>query len=434
MSKRGLQGGLALTILAGFLFAADVEKLIDEFDYLPIEHPAISYSDAMPTDRVAKLQAQLRTGERTLVFDEKHGFLPAVLDALEVPVSSQMLVFSKTSFQSDHISPETPRALYHSDDLAVGWVQGGEVVELASVDPKLGVVFYSLDQKPTRRPEFRLHNTVCTGCHQGPPTLGVPGFLVRSVYPEESGMETRARGFITDHRSPLRQRWGGWYVSGEHGSQQHLGNRTFERYAPTANLDLEASGNVTDLSTLFDTSAYLSPHSDIVSLMTLEHQTRMTNLITRVGYEVRLALHDAQATEISDLDSDKQTRIANAIEEMIRYMLFTDEARLEAPVRGVTTFGKEFAEGGPRDEKERSLRELDLETRLLRYPCSYLIYSTQFNALPPPAKEIIYRRLWEVLSGSDESGPFRTLTAADRQAIREILIATKPDLPAYWRD
>jgi hypothetical protein len=168
--------------------------------------------------------------------------------------------------------------------------------------------------------------------------------------------------------------------------------------------------------------------------MTFEHQTRMTNLITRLGYETRAALHDAQATRIEDLDPSSQNRIVNTIEEMLRYMLFTDDAPLDAPVRGTTSFAKEFGEAGPRDPAGRSLRDLDLETRLLRYPCSYLIYSAQFNALPESAKETIYRRLWEILSGRDRSEAFRTLTKTDRQAIREILIATKPDLPAYWRE
>ena len=426
--------GLVLIIFASHLLAAEKEALIDESHFLPIEHPAIGYSSASPSDRIAELQAQLSSGELKLVFDRKFGFLPSVLDALDIPVSSQMLVFSKTSFQATRISPQTPRALYHSDDLAVGWVQGGTVLELASVDPKLGAIFYSLDQRPSDRPAFRLHNTECTGCHQGPATLGVPGLFVRSVYPDESGIMSRAPGFFTDHRSPLQERWGGWYVSGEHGTQRHLGNRTFEQFAPTTNLDLRPTGNLTDLTSLFDTDAYLSPHSDIVSLMTLEHQTRMTDLITRVGYEVRIALHDADTGQISDLDPASRSRIANTIEGMIRYMLFADEARLEAPVRGTTAFAEEFAAAGPRDEKGRSLRDLDLETRLLRYPCSYLIYSEQFAALPPPAKRIIYSRLWDVLTRRDQSEASRTLSETDRQAIKEILVATKPDLPAYWRD
>jgi hypothetical protein len=254
------------------------------------------------------------------------------------------------------------------------------------------------------------------------------------VYPEISGVLSRTPGFITDHRSPLRERWGGWYVTGEHGTQQHLGNRTFERFAPLANWDLEDSGNRTNLQKFFDTSAYLAPHSDIVALMTLEHQTRMTNLITRVGYETRVALHDARATWIGDLGPSLQSRIVNTIEEMLRYMLFTDEALLDAPVRGTTSFAKDFGEAGPRDAKGRSLRDLDLETRLLRYPCSYLIYSAQFNALPESAKDVIYRRLWEILSGRDKSEAFRRLTKTDRQAIREILTATKRDLPTYWRE
>jgi hypothetical protein len=434
MSRGSLHAALALLLAANVILAAEPPGLIDEAHFFPIEHPAIRYSNATPTDRIAELQARLTARERRLVFDRQFGYLPAVLEALGIPVSSQMLVFSKTSFQAARISPQAPRALYHSDDVTIGWVRGGGVLEVASVDPNLGAVFYSLDQQPTSRPEFRLHNTDCTGCHQGPATAGVPGLLVRSVYPETSGVLSRTPGFITDHRSPLRERWGGWYVTGEHGSQRHLGNRTFERFAPVANWDLEDSGNRTNLQKFFDTSAYLTPHSDIVALMTLEHQTRMTNLITRVGYETRVALHDTRATRIEDLDPSLQNRIVNTIEEMLRYMLFTDEVRLDAPVRGTTSFAKEFGEAGPRDAKGRSLRDLDLETRLLRYPCSYLIYSAQFNALPQSAKEMIYRRLWKILSGRDESEAFRKLTKTDRQAIREILTATKQDLPSYWRE
>ena len=434
MFRGSLHAALALLLSAIVILAVEPPGLIDESHFFPIEHPAIRYSNATPTDRIAELQARLTAREKRLVFDRKFGYLPSVLEALGIPVSSQMLVFSKTSFQAARISPQAPRALYLSDDVTIGWVRGGAVLEVASVDPNLGAVFYSLDQQPTSRPEFRLHNTDCTGCHQGPATAGVPGLLVRSVYPETSGVLSRTPGFITDHRSPLRERWGGWYVTGEHGSQQHLGNRTFERFAPVANWDLEASGNRTNLQKFFDTSAYLTPHSDIVALMTLEHQTRMTNLITRVGYETRVALHDARATRIEELDPSSRSRVSNTIEEMLRYLLFTDEARLEAPIRGTTKFAKEFGEVGPRDSKGRSLRDLDLETRLLRYPCSYLIYSAHFNALPESAKETIYRRLWEILSGRDRSEAFRTLTKTDRQAIREILIATKPDLPAYWRE
>jgi hypothetical protein len=434
VSRRSLPAVLALFFCAVVILAAEKQWLIDEAHFFPIEHPAINYSRAMPHDQISQLQAQLKTGERRLVFDPKFGYLPSVLEALGIPVSSQMLVFSKTSFQASRISPQKPRALYHSDEVMIGWVQGGEIVEVASVDPVLGVVFYSLDQEAVDHPEFRLHNTECTGCHQGPTTLGVPGLIVRSTYPEKSGLPSRMPGFVTDHRSPLKERWGGWYVSGEHGSQQHLGNRTFERFAPISNLDLQASGNVTDLKPLLNTDAYLSPHSDIVSLMTLEHQTRMTNLIARLGYETRIALHDAGTDQIEDLDSSSRDRISNTIEAMLRYMLFTDEARLEAPVRGTTPFAKEFSEAGPHDDKGRSLRDLDLQTRLLRYPCSYLIYSAQFDALPEPAKKMIYGRLWEILSGRDKSEAFQTLSGTDRRAIREILIATKPHLPAYWHD
>jgi hypothetical protein len=93
-----------------------------------------------------------------------------------------------------------------------------------------------------------------------------------------------------------------------------------------------------------------------------------------------------------------------------------------------------FAARGPRDSRGRSLRDLDLRTRLMRYPCSYLIYSEPFDALPPAAKQAVYARVWAVLSGAVRDGRYDRLTAADRQAVVDILRETKPDLPAYFAD
>src|SRR2546423_11292186 len=201
---------------------------------------------------------------------------------------------SKTSFQASRISPRIPRALYFNDRVAVGWVRGGDVVEIASVDPRQGVVFYTLDQERSASPQI-VRRDECLQCHAAGSTLGVPGFLVRSVYPNSSGMPLfHAGSFITDHRSPLSQRWGGWYVTGTHGSQTHMGNMVYED-AGTPTPATAQGGNVTDLAGRIDTGAYLSPHSDIVALMTLEHQSRMQNLITRVSYETRMALNSQKA-------------------------------------------------------------------------------------------------------------------------------------------
>ena len=217
-----------------------------------------------------------------------------------------------------------------------------------------------------------------------------------------------AGGFVTDHRSPLSQRWGGWYVTGTHGSQRHMGNVFVEDRDHPDELDREQGANVTDLKGRIDTGMYLSPHSDIVALMALEHQTRMTNLITRVGWETRMAWRpegDQPGAEGAGgpIGESARRRIDNAAEALLKYMLFTDEALLDAPVEGTSTFATEFAARGPRDHAGRSLRDFDLTRRMFRYPCSFLIYSAAFDALPAPARDRIYRRLWEVLTGADQT-------------------------------
>ncbi len=424
----------AATAIVAYAFAD-----LDGSYILPRDHAAIQYGSAPVHDRVAALQERLRAGKVKLEFREPHGYLDAVLKALDVPVSSQVLVFSKTSFQAPRISPRMARALYFGDDVYVGWVPGGDVLEFAAQDPQQGVVFYTMDQESGPKPRIDRRDE-CLQCHASGGTLGVPGVVVRSVFVERSGMPLfQAGGFVTDHRSPLSQRWGGWYVTGTHGSQLHMGNVFAEDRDHPDQLDREKGANVADLKGRIDIGAYLEGHSDIVALMVLEHQTRMTNLITRVNYETRLALHEQQAINKAlgqpedQVSESARRRIDNASEALLKYMLFADEALLEAPVKGTSSFARDFEARGPRDEKGRSLRDLDLARRMFRYPCSYLIYSEAFDSLPPVVRERTYRRLWEVLTGADQSGLFARLTATDRNTIREILGDTKRDLPEYWR-
>jgi hypothetical protein len=428
-----LLAGLA-AVVSAFAFADFEGSYI-----LPLDHTAIQYNTATVTDRVAGLQRQLRDGTATLKFDDRHGYLSAVLKALSVPVSSQVLVFSKTSFQAPRISPRMARALYFTDDVFVGWVPGGDVLEIASVDPRQGMMFYTVDQVQSPKPRIDRRDE-CLQCHASGGTLGVPGLLVRSVYVEPSGMPLfNAGGFVTDHRSPLSQRWGGWYVTGTHGSQRHMGNIFAEDRDHPDTLDREKGANVIDLKGRIDVENYLAPSSDIVALMVLEHQTRMTNLITRVGWEARLALSDQKAINQALKEPEDQIgdsarhRIDNAAESLLKHMLFADEALLEAPVKGAPSFAKEFQERGPRDHAGRSLRELDLTRRMFRYPCSFLIYSAEFDALPPVIRDRFYRRLWEVLTGADQTPAYGRLTASDRKSIYEILLDTKQNVPGYWR-
>ena len=407
------------------------------------ERPPINYPTAQMNDPVARLSRRMAAGEVRLTYDAKTGYLPALLKELKVPVSSQTLVFSKTSFQRELIGPDRPRALYFNDDVYVGYVKGGDVIEITSTDPKNGPVFYTVSQKALeeRAPlKFARQSDSCLQCHASSMTNDMPGHLVRSVYPDAAGQPILSAGtFRTNHTSPLKERWGGWYVTGTSGGQRHMGNVVSGDKDDAEKTDFTAGTNVTDVKGRFDASAYLSPHSDIVALMVLEHQTFVHNQITRANYLTRLALHDARELNKAlgrpaDYRSEStEGRIKNAVEPLLKAMLLSEEAKLSDKVEGTSAFAKEFATLGPKDGKGRSLRELDLRTRLFKHPLSYLIYGEAFEALPRTAKDQFYARLHEVLSGTDRSKEFEHLSDQDRAAIREILLATKKGLAAsFW--
>jgi hypothetical protein len=402
---------------------------------LPFEGEPIRYLTAEVHDPVARLQKALDRGEASLDYDRRHGYLKSVLDRLGVPVSSQVLVFSKTSFQHQLISPRAPRALYFNDDVYVGWVRGGDVLEIASIDPDQGSTFYLLDQEKSRRPSFQRQTHDCLQCHASGKTQEVPGLLVRSVYPDGSGGPVfNAGSFVTGHESPFEERWGGWYVTGSHGRQEHMGNVFVTDREHPERLDRASGSNVTDLSDRFDVSPYLSGHSDIAALMVLEHQTQMHNLITLANYQARLALHyeaginKALGRPHDAISPSTERRIRSPVEKLLRYMLFSGEPALSDPVSGTSGFADQFAASGPRDSRGRSLRELDLRNRLFKYPCSFLIHSDQIDALPAPARDHLSRRLGEVLTGRDPSPDFAHLSPEDRRAILEILRDTEPGL------
>ena len=409
-------------------------------DMLSLDDEAIQYATRPVDDPVTVLQQRIDKGETALKYDGELGYLPSVLQALNVSSTSQVLVFSKTSFQAPLIGPHTPRALYFRDNVAVGFVRTGEVLEFAAVDPKQAIRFYTLDQEPVAHPRFKRRDT-CLQCHQSSATLGIPGLMVRSVFPDRNGMPiTSAGGFITDHRSPLKDRWGGWYVTGTTGTQVHMGNAVMPDATGAGQPSFEGVSNVTNLDRFIDTSAYLTPHSDIVALMTLEHQTQMENLIIRAGWEARIAMVQNAAFNKAFGEPETQIRestahrIDAAVEELLDYMFFGEETKLTSPIKGTSGFTEYFEKLGPRDSKGRSLRDFDLKTRMFRYPCSFLIYSEAFDSMPQVVKDRLYRRMWEVLSSRDNSPQFAHLSPSDRKAILEILLDTKKDLPAYWRE
>jgi hypothetical protein len=383
------------------------------------DHPQIKYSTTPPQDAVAHLNQELAAGTRKLSRTEKHGYLESVLAALNVPAESQVLVFSKTSFQAPRINPQNPRALYFNDTVSVGWVRGGEVLELAAQDPRQGTMFYTLEQSGDDPPRF-VRNAACIACHTGETTLDIPGLFAGSNYIDEKGNTVYSPIFSTEQRTPFDMRWGGWYVTGTHHGR-HLGNAVATDMSDVTKMATPANWNLADLSGRFDTAAWLRPTSDIVALLVLEHQMRMTNLLTRVNWEARVGPTLAGRP------------MSKAVEELVDYLLFVDEAELPGPIVGSNDYAKTFAAGAPRDPRGRSLKDLDLQQRLFRYPCSYLIYSAQFDALPADVRQQIYQRMYEVLAGGDPDPRYTQLSEDRRRAVIDILIATKPDLPDYFR-
>jgi hypothetical protein len=267
---------------------------------------------------------------------------------------------------------------------------------------------------------------VCLECH-GPVSVLVPGLMVTSVIPDATGMPFFTGAFfnITDYRTPISQRWGGWYVTGT--SEPHLGNAVAPDPSHPTELETQGTQNLTTLAGKFDTSKYLEPTSDIVALMTLEHQTRMINLITSVSAQARSLI------EKGKLDDATNARLDSAVEEIVSALLFADEAELHQSVKGVSSFTQTFPRRGPRDKQGRSLRDFDLRKRMFRYPLSYMIYSDIFDNMEDTVRTRVYRRLYSILTGQETSPKYARLSAEDRLAILAILRDTKPKLPAYFK-
>ncbi len=224
-------------------------------------------------------------------------------------------------------------------------------------------------QDPTRGIQFYtlqqrpdaslLHREDCVNCHKAGATL------IRSVIPTPDGIPS------ADSDKP----WGGWFVTGAALPPDHMGNTVL---AYSEKQELKPSVN-----------------SDVVALLVFSHQMRMMNLLAH----------------------------PDNINELVDHLLFLDETPLPARMQGSSGFTELFETAGPSDHRGRSLRQFNLETRLMRYPCSYMIYTDAFNSLPSRTKDAIYRRMYEQLS---------KLSPGDRKAIVEILRDTKPDLPAYF--
>jgi hypothetical protein len=405
---------------------------------IDFEKPPVNYGQEVSQDPVAKLIKKMAAGEAKLQYDQRLGWLPSILEHLKIDPESQTFVFSKTSLQLHKISPRTPRALYFNDDVYIGFCQNGEVVEIAATDPNLGAVFYTLDQAEDAT-KIVADRGQCLTCHATNRTQSVPGYLVRSVYSDFNGRpRSGTRAFVTDHTTEFAKRFGGWYVSGEHGNVRHLGNIVARDRVDPEKMDFEAGANITDLTDLFNTEPYLTSHSDIVAMMVLEHQSQMHNLLARASMETRSAIyHDEGINEALErpkgtMSESTGRRMARACEDVVKYMLFADEISMDSKIQGSTSYAQVFQaraeKNGEVDPYGRSVRQFDLTNRLFKFPCSYMVYSSAFQELPTPMYDLVRKRLYEVLSNTEAVKGYERLSADDRTAVLEILNATLPKL------
>jgi hypothetical protein len=368
------------------------------------DHPAIAYSTAPVTNAVTALSQKLARGEARLVFDPDTGYLRSVLDALGLPIESQLLAYAPTSFQAKKISRTNPRAIYFNDGVAVAFVRGGDLLEFAVHDPKQGAIFYAMRNSEAAAPAIA-RDDQCLACHLSWETKGVPGLFIQTVFPRRND-EEYANGFMVDHRTPFADRWGGWFVTGARVPKSMANQELLQPKMPETGP--AATSATPALDQIVGPRGYPLLQSDVVALLVFDHQVQASNLITRAGWEHRIG----------------SPHVREAVNELVDYLLFVDEAPLPHPVKGASGFAEKFAAQGPRDRQGRSLREFDLTTRLMRYPLSYMIYSPGFAGLPPQVKTMVRARLDDILSGRHTGKKYAHLDAATRQAIQQIVAET----------
>ena len=395
------------------------------------EKPPFNYSTTKPHDAVSELEA--RSASASPWTGGGKAILQRLLKELHVPVESQVLVFSKTSFQRQVINPKRPRALYFSDTAYVGWVPDG-LIEVTTIDPQLGPIFYSFDPN-AEQPRFA-RDSNCMTCHGGQFVRGIPGLLVRSMFVDATGEPLFRYGSeLVDFRTPFTNRWGGWYVTGKHGDTVHRGNAIAHEQNDELVVDLRRGANATDLSGFFATNSYLRPDSDIVALLVLEHQTAMQNTLTRASLDWRhmLAYQKNLQTELHEpvtdwlaYDSVKHV-FAAAAQQVVDDLLFKDEAQLPPKVEGSAAFREAFCREAPRADDGSSLKDFQLSGRLFKNRCSYLIYSESFRTLPAELKRRIRSRLVRALDTVTPDSRYDYIPAEERARISKILKQTHPD-------
>lgn len=382
----------------------------------------IGYSEAKPVDRIEKWNEEWKSRPELWKDVAPLDLLRRILKELAIPESSQVLVFSKTSLQNPRITPSNPRALYHGLNAYVGYVPGGNI-EVITEDPNLGFV-YRVFNVSDREQLFVRQTEDCFSCHANGRTEDVPGVLVRSVFPDADGRPLMAFGsHLIDHTSPIKVRWGGYYVTGTVG-MPHLGNRTYQegdRVVAEDRILEKLPGNV-------DVRSYLRPTSDVVSLLVLEHQCRVHNLLHAAALNYRRsAWMERLLDPKSDLSRGSAAKIADShAEKIVEALFYSEEADLGDGVEGDATYQEDFRRLLPATKDGGSLADFRLLGRMMKLRCSHLVYSDAFLNLPNTVRIAVLKRMRRVLTGDESATEFGFLKAKERTEIHRILMETLP--------
>jgi hypothetical protein len=409
---------LPLSLLGASVMAAEPAYRVMDF-----RAPPHNYNEHQPKDRFAGLLKQIEKGEFQPDTSSDQALLRSLLQGLKVPVSSQILLFSASSLQSEIINPRNPRALFFNEDTYVGYVPGG-VLEVAAADPEVGPIFYVFDRLQPGGPFPRVQRgTKCFNCHGGTATKRLPGLIAESLLVSQAGssLETYRRD-EQGHQIPLENRFGGWHLTGKHHISGHKANV----------FGLARGGKIEKTEVVpgqtWDTAKHLLPTSDILPHLVHEHQIGFENRLVRGIYIVRQLKHDRKGM----LGSAEQAEIDAWSQDFARYVLFADEAKFPREgIEGDPAYVRDFLEGRITSKRGLSLKDFDLKTRLFKHRCSFMLYTDTWEHAPKEIKDRVYYRMAEALRDAQPSMPH--LATEERRVIREILKETLRDLPAWWR-
>ncbi len=413
---------MRLRLILLFLFATGASSLVAA-DYADLKAEPHLYWERKPQDPFSKLVEQLEAGSKRLETGDDMTVLTSLLKALEVPVSSQMLVYSATSLQAGRITPSNPRALYFNENTYVGYVPGGRI-EILSLDPDLGAIFYIFDVPRSTGVPVAERSNRCMNCHSGDRMQFVPGLAVESVISSNTGatLDGFRRGQF-GHGVPLSERFGGWYLTGADGFKKHYGNIVGTLSPRGLQKDYHAPGE------LFDWKRYPLATSDILPQLLHEHQAGFVNRVILGTYRTRYLEHQSKG----QLTAEQQKQINQDAAMIVRYALFADETPLPSGgIKGDEAFKNDFRQTRVALSNGASLKDFDLKTRMFRYRCSYMIYTPLWDGMPAPLKKQVYAYLGAALSEARPVAEFGYLPLQEKRAIRAILRETKPDLGASW--